>query len=137
MYASQPDITDAHGENGLYAVTDNDGVIDVVKIEKALARASAKINSYIGVRFTLPLPLVPDELKSACVDMAVYYMSDTADVLTEIIENRHNAAMGWIKDVAAGRASLGLPTPSGKASARPVILTGTERLFTREKLRGM
>lgn len=137
MYASRSDITDKYGLDALYAAADADGVIDDGQVTKALQAASDKIDSYLGSRHVLPLPSVPGILNAACIDIAVYEMSNTADTLTENIEARHKYAIAWLKDVAAGRASLGLPSPAGKTSARPVVTTGSAKLFSRRAMRDL
>ena len=137
MYAAKIDITDKYGDDALYPAQDSDGMIDDVKVTKALESATAEIDSYLGVRFTLPLPSIPDLLKEACIDMAVYKMSPTADTLTDEIKDRYKAAKVWLKDISAGRASLGLPSAPGRTSARPVVTTGTKKLFSRSEMRGL
>ena len=137
MYASRSDITDKHGLDALYPARNDDGNIDDTKVTKALVAASAKIDSYIGRRHALPLPTTPDILMAYCVDIAVYEMSNTSDTLTDTIEKRYKDAIMWLNDVSAGRASLGLPSPAGKTSARPVLATGSAKLFSRKNMRGL
>ncbi len=137
MYASRLDITEKYGLDALYPAAGVDGTIDDAKVTKALDAATAKIDSYLGTRHRLPLPSVPDILKTSCIDIAVYEMSNTADTLTETIEKRYKDAIIWLKDVSAGRASLGLPTPPGKVSARPVITTGSAKMFSRKAMRDL
>jgi len=137
MYASRSDITEKYGADALYPAAGSDGTIDDVKVTKSLEAASAKIDSYLGSRHVLPLLAVPDILKTACIDIAVYEMSNTADTLTENIAARYKHAIAWLKDVSAGRASLGLPTPAGKTSARPVVTTGSDKMFSRKNMRDL
>ena len=137
MYASRSDITEKYGASALYPAVDADGGVDDAKVTKALKAASAKVDSYLGRRHVLPLPSTPDILVAYCVDIAVYEMSNTADTLTEIIEKRYKDAVMWLKDISAGRASLGLPAPAGKTSARPVVTTGSPKMFSRKNMRDL
>ncbi len=137
MYATRSDITEKYGADALYPAADADGTIDDAKISKALKAASSVIDSYIGIRHRLPLPQASKRLTDICIDIAVYEMSPGADTLTDEIKSRNKAAIAWLKDVSAGRASLGLPTPAGKTSARPVVTTGSTKLFSRQSMRDL
>lgn len=137
MYATRSDITDKYGRDALYPAQGADGTIDDAKVTKALGAATSIIDSYIGTRHTLPLPTTPDRLKQVCIDIAVYEMSPGADTLTDEIKDRNKASIAWLKDVSAGRASLGLPTAPGRTSARPVVTTGSPKLFSRSNMRDL
>lgn len=137
MYATRSDITEKYGDDALYPAAGPDGTIDDGKITAALEAATAKADSYLGSRHGLPLASVPALLTACCVDIAVYEMTNTADTLTDAIEKRYKDAISWLKDISAGRASLGLPTPAGRKSARPVVTTGTEKLFSRKNMRDL
>jgi len=136
-YAIRSDITEKYGPDALYPAADQDGSIDGAKVTQALNAAASIIDSYIGTRHMLPLPTVPETLKRVCIDIAVYEMSPDADTLTDEITARNKAAIAWLKDVSAGRASLGLASPSGRTSARPVVVTGSEKLFSRNSMRNL
>ncbi|MBL4870542.1 MAG: DUF1320 domain-containing protein [Robiginitomaculum sp.] len=137
MYAAQSDIVKAYGEDILYPSIGDDGLLDDAKVSAAIEKAVAEIDSYLGIRYTLPLPSIPERLVEICIDFAVYKMTNTADALTDDIKARYKDGLSWLKDVGAGRASLGLPTPAGKTSARPVTIKGAGRLFTRDKMRSL
>jgi len=137
MYASRSDITEKYGKDALYPAAGSDGTIDDATVTKALEAATSKINSYLSTRHVLPLPVVPGILKTCCIDIAVYEMSNTADTLTDTIEKRYKDAITWLKDLSAGRAALDLPTPAGKTSARPVVTTGTKKMFSRKNMRDL
>lgn len=137
MYASLQDIITAYGEDALFAVMDDGGVINEPKVVAALEKAAAEIDSYIGDRYPLPLATVPARLRDICVDIATYKFSQTADVLTDEIRQRYDDAVKWLDKVSSGRVSLGLPKAPGQKSAQAVVVTGADRLFTRDKLRGL
>ena len=49
-------------------------------VARALTSASGEIDSYIGVRYSLPLPVskgdaAPELLKQFCVDIAIYRLA--------------------------------------------------------------
>lgn len=137
MYAVPQDIVTAYGEASLMAAMDDNAVVDKAKVVAALGKATAEIDSYIADRYPLPLPSTPDRLRDICVDIATYKMSQTADVLTDEIRQRYEDAVKWLDKVASGRVSLGLPKAAGQKSAKAVVVTGPNRLFTRDKMRGL
>lgn len=67
----------------LVADRDQDGDIDPDVVEDALTSATSEIDSYVGVKHRLPLPIVPDVLVRVCGDIALYRMSSEGGLLTE------------------------------------------------------
>ena len=56
-YASQADIVDLYGQNALVvADRDGDGVADAAAISRAMDLSSGEMDTYIGRRYSLPLP---------------------------------------------------------------------------------
>ncbi|MFB9372419.1 gp436 family protein [Algimonas porphyrae] len=135
MYATREDIVSRFGEDVLIGAADADGLIVDARITAALEAASAEINSYVGVRHTLPLTSVPPILVEHCVVMAIYKLNSGADMGTEDMETRNKQALGWLKDLSNGRATLGLDSKPGQKSPRPVVTTGTPRQFSRHAMR--
>ena len=62
---------------------DGDGVPDEGAVTAALDSASAEIDGYIAVRYTLPLASPPPNLTQPCVDIALYRLASSRDVLTD------------------------------------------------------
>jgi phage gp36-like protein len=75
-------------------------------LEEALADAGSEIDPYLTGRYTLPLSSVPRVLLTHACNMTRYHLF--ADRVTEVVEVRYKAALTFLKDVSAGRASLGL-----------------------------
>lgn len=146
-YASQSDIVEIYGEQSLIvADRDGDGTPDVAAIGRALVSASDEIDSYIAVRYPLPLVAVPGILRQRAVDIAVYRLAQTADVLTEELRKRYEDAIGHLRRIAEGKAVLVLPpVPPGEGeeedpqglhdSPQPIVTAGPPRLFSRERMR--
>jgi len=145
-YAIAQDIVELYGPSALYvADRDNDGAADDGAVTRALSLASDEIDSYVGVRYALPLPAAPGILRQHCVDIAVYRLALSADVLTEEHRRRYDDAIAHLLRIANGKAALVLPvdpdapvdpddTP-GSNSPRPIVADGPPRLFTREAMR--
>ena len=143
-YATIDDITDLYGADALYvADRDQDGVADATAVERALSSASAEIDAHIGVRYALPLADVPEFLKTICVDIAVYRLALSTDVLSDEHRRRYEDALGFLKRVSDGKAALqftsSAPDEDGEPSAgpRPIVSEGPERLFSRAKMRDL
>ena len=135
-YATQQDLVDRFGELELIQLSDREstGSIDATVVGKALADADELVDSYIAARVALPLSTVPPRLARVAGDVARYYLH--ADAPTEQVRAAYKDAVAWLKDIAAGKATLG---DDGVAAAAPADATveflGDDRLFTRTGLR--
>jgi len=142
-YATQADIVTLYSEDALYvADRDGDGVPDAAAITRALTSASGEIDSFLNVRYSVPITAASDLLTQFCVDIALYRLALGRDVLTEEHRKRYEDALAHLKLIAAGKAALVLPVPAGEEEAeqtgpRPIVTGGPEREFTREKMRGL
>ena len=69
-----------------------------------------------------------------CIDLAIYYMAQTWDSMTDLIEKRTQACMAQLEKIADGTIN-----PGGPAVAQPnsTQVCANPRLFTREKLCGI
>ena len=141
-YATQSDIETIYGTDALYAA-EVAGVVDAAKVTRALASASAEIDTYLAVRYALPV--APTEMLAQwAVDIALYRLASTADLMTEELRTRYEDALAALKRIADGKAALVQPAPEGEegedatpSSPRPILGEGPERLFTRDKMRGL
>ncbi len=150
-YATQDDITTLYSEDALYvADRDGDGVADASAIARALTSASGEIDSFLGVRYTLPLPVqegeaAPDLLVQFCVDIAIYRLALARDVLSEEHRRRYEDTIKHLQKIADGKATLNLAGPvdpdtgetTTPSTPRPIVAGGPEREFTRAKMRGL
>ncbi|WP_336800655.1 gp436 family protein [Kaistia sp. MMO-174] len=122
-YSSRADIEQLYGLPFLTTIlpdheddaTDPDQVANAA-IEAAANQAASHIDSYLGVRYALPLGAIPDFLVSVSVDIVVYTLCNTHDRLTDEITKRYERAIAWLRDVAAGKAGLGQTQPSNAES---------------------
>ena len=117
-YASVNDMIVQLGEDEVVSLSDrlNSGVVNDVLVTNALASASSEIDSYLATRHQVPLTVVPSMLKTRCVEIAYYLLCRGARVMNDDVRELYNDAVRWLRDVAAGKASLGLP----KADAETV-----------------
>ncbi len=137
-YATQQNLIDRFGEDELIQLTDRQhlGVIDATVVSRALADADARINGYLAVRYSLPLSApLPTELERLACDVARYALHE--DRVTEIVEKRYQDAIALLRDVASGRAELGLDNTAGKpASSNLSVISATQPVWKRENSGG-
>jgi phage gp36-like protein len=146
-YATQADIVEIYSEDALYvADRDGDGVVDADAVGRALQAASGQIDSFIGVRYALPLSAADDLLKQYCVDIAIYLLASGRNVQSDEHRQRFEDALKHLEKIGAGKANLIVPhdivgadgaASSASAGPRPIVVGGPERQFTREKMQGL
>lgn len=138
-YADLDDATDLYGEDYVLSSVDrdDDGNPDVEALRAALGQASSEMDSYLGVRFTVPIAPVPQLLVRYCVDIAIYQLAPDAGSYTDEKRRRYEDAIRWLQAVAAGKAALPV-TPPTEDTQQPVPeMVSSTRLFTRTKLGGV
>ncbi|BBV67844.1 hypothetical protein STW0522KLE44_42320 [Klebsiella sp. STW0522-44] len=116
--------------------------LDDEKIASAIDDADAEINSFLAKRFQLPLAIesIPRPLNRVAVSIAIYWLSERASQISELIQKRYDDAIRTLKEIANGTRDLGLPTdtPAPETdSGKLIVVSDNERLFTRNKLRGV
>lgn len=120
-YAIMTDIIDLYGEDLLIRIADldKDGQPDEDVVEKALEAADALIDAYLSSAYSLPLPSVPDVLRTLAIDIAVYKLPITRAPRTDEMRKRYEDALAHLKMMAAGKMGIGLPTDPGDGSNNP------------------
>lgn len=82
------------------------GDFDPDAVERAVADAGAEIDAFVGVRYTLPLAVVPPLLERLACDLTRYRLY--AAQPTEEVRRRYEDALGLLREVARGGADLGV-----------------------------
>lgn len=130
IYTDKESMIAMFGEKELIQLTDRDRsfstVVDVV-LDRAMATAESEANSYLGAVYTLPLPSVPDALRSFAGDIARYYLYDEQP--TEQVQKRYDCAISWLRDVAKGLVKLGFPT-SDVAEPTVAVVASRAQVFS-------
>ncbi len=131
MYATLADLTARFGEQEIIQLTDRAnppaGTADQAVADKALADADAEIDVYVGAKYALPLPSVPDVLRRLCCDIARYRLYE--DRATDEVRMRYEDALGLLDRIARGVVSLGIAEPPAPATGG-VAFTAPERVMT-------
>mgnify|MGYP001018410175 CR=1 len=137
-YASQQNLIDRFGEDELIQLTDRASLdaIDATVVARALADADAEINGYLSTRYTLPLSPVPAVLEKLACDIARYQLFENA--VTEIVTERYENAIRFLKDVAAGKVTLGVDGNGDTAAtiSNSVQISSTTPVFRRSESDG-
>lgn len=108
-YATSTDLEEYFGSEYLLIATDRDGddVADANVISAGLTAADEEIDSYLGVRYDLPLAAAPGILTRVACDLAMYHMSIGHTSMTEDKETRYKHRIKWLEKLSKGLVSLG------------------------------
>lgn len=119
---------------------DGDGEADVSVVESALDAATELIDSFVGVKYDLPLSkqTITGILKRTCADIAMYLMSVNSPAMTDEKRTRYDDAIKWLKGLARGEVTLG-PEETSEAADDEVVLSDSNesRLFSRTKMKDL
>jgi phage gp36-like protein len=103
-------------------------------VDEAIHRADAEIDAYLGMRYTLPLSPLPDQVKGLSIDMALYHLYSRRSVAPTVRRQKYEAAVAFLKLVAAGESVLentGDTTSSGDQVVVGSEFSSATRIFTR------
>ncbi|SIS87914.1 gp436 family protein [Neptunomonas antarctica] len=113
MYCSTQDLTDRFGSDELITLTavanafgEFPEQVNQVQVDRAIADASATIDSYLAARYPLPLPQIPPVLNRFACDMARYFLHDRSPL--EEVTARYKEAVRYLEKVAIGAITLGI-----------------------------
>jgi phage gp36-like protein len=138
-YCTQTDIAPKNlTETQLIQLTDDDntGSVDSTKVTEAIEKADAVIDGYCAQRYTVPFTDVPPIIEAISVDIAIYNLySRRVGTMPDIRKNKYENAIKMLKDIEAGRISLGVPAPSENPS-RKGSFQKNDRIFMREDMEG-
>ena len=130
MYASRADLEARFGEAEIANLEVMQSTPNA--IDEALQDAAEEIDSYVAVRYQLPLPSVPSTLKRVACNIARYRLYFQQP--TEEIENRYKAEIDYLKRVADGKAILNILDPQNQVSEeKPVQSPATMPIGTTYK----
>lgn len=142
MYATLADILEQVAEAELMALTDDAGLdaVDQTAVDRAIANGAALIDAHCGDRYAVPFDPVPDLVRMYAVDLAVYnlYSRRSHVPMPKQIEDRQKQALAFLRLVQKGEASVGVPPiSSAGGESNSALIPGNERLFSRDKMRGL
>lgn len=136
-YASLTDFVERVGLERTIELTDEDGTgrIDRARLAAVLADAGATIDSYLARRVAVPVSPVPPALRAAAIALAQAALHRSA--LPEGVKRAADDAARLLRDIADGRVlPAGLAEATAPSSSDAPQLLGSDRLFSRQTLRG-
>ena len=131
-YSTITDIKKLLPEEALIELTDdeNTGAVNDARVTEAIAAADAEIDGYVGGRYGVPLSPVPTAIKRLSVDMAVYHLySRRQEIMPETRQVRYDNCVRFLRDVAAGRVSLGIEPEPDSATDSTIKVSAPDRDF--------
>jgi phage gp36-like protein len=144
-YAAQSDLVPLRLTlDELVQLTDDSktGQVNAAIVSAALEEASGMVDSYCRARYVTPLQ-VGDDVRGKTLDLAVYLLFSRRRnaKMSETIRQRYEDSIGFLKDIAAGRASLDQPASQAvqqSSAAGPQISRRDHRLaFSDRNLEGL
>ncbi|MEL6785121.1 MAG: DUF1320 domain-containing protein [Pseudomonadota bacterium] len=139
-YAARADIENLYTAELVTQLVQRDEDADEdALVGDALTQATSEINSYLSVRYVTPLATPPAFIVRSCIDIAVYILAQSHNLMTEEITERYKRAIAHLKDIAAHKANVAGAALVGEGAANDdgsanVMFEGDDRLFTRRTM---
>ncbi len=142
MYATRQDLEARFGTNevaNLEALQTVTGAL-----EEALQDATEEIDSYVAVRYSLPLPSIPAPLKRVACNIARYRLYFQRP--TEEVDKRYESEVEYLKSLASGKAVLNIQNdqnevidekPKRNPKSIPIGTSYTGGVFSDDQLNKM
>ncbi|MBJ9373346.1 MULTISPECIES: gp436 family protein [Acinetobacter] len=102
MYATEEDLIKRFGNE----VETLKSMLPEGAIAEALQDATEEIDSYVAVKYSLPLPSIPSTLQRIACNIARYRLYFQQP--TDEVENRYKAEIDFLKRIADGKAVLNI-----------------------------
>ena len=141
-YSTLTDVKKLIPEDTLIQLTDDEGagVINEARVTEAIAQADSEIDSYLGIRYSVPLSPVPDVVKKLSVDMAIYNLySRRVEEIPATRAVRYKNSIRLLEGISKGTVSIGekIEPEEAVSGDQPQVSTSeSDRIFTRDKLGG-
>lgn len=131
-YCVQADILEQISEDIVIQLTDDDGIgeIDTSVVTRAIADADAEIDGYCG-KYDLPFSPVPVMIRKISVDLAICNLYARRKGVPEDRQKRYDNGIRFLRDVSAGKVTLGADAPEPNIDGGPEATTKkSDRIFT-------
>ena len=133
-YCTQTDIAKLIPNQELAELTTDSGSTpDATIITEAIAKADAEIDSYLGVKYSVPFTSPSTRVKSLSEDIALYYLYLRRSAVPEARVKSYDDAIAYLKDVAASVAVLPDDGTTTGGSQAPQ-LSSAASIFDRDNL---
>ncbi len=136
VYCTQAEVELRIGREELIALADldEDGTADAATVAEAIQDADGHLNSYLAVKFTVPIAPVPDVLVKRSTSLAIYFLQLRRNSVTEDVQKEFDWIQKWLADLVAGKATLDAAVlPAEAAGAATVWYDVQPRVFGRDE----
>lgn len=135
-YSTPDDLLAMIPQTELAALTTESGdVPDSQVVAEAISRADREIDAACGMRYAVPFSPVPERIKTLSVDLAIYHLYSRRAVAPEVWRQKYQDALTFLKQVAAGQATLaGLGGEPPASDRQATDFKNAKRLFSRDTL---
>lgn len=140
-YCSVQDLIDRCGSLAIVQLSNPDDstaeTVDEAVVNRAILDACGEMDGYIGVRYTLPLTEIPNQLRTLAIDLALYRLGlllRTGGDL-EAIKDRYDDGIRFLRDMVKGLANLGLDQTTEPVN-QVINYSSSPRQFGRDNLGG-
>ncbi|WP_051967848.1 gp436 family protein [Brevibacillus thermoruber] len=147
MYAVASDVESKLSPDILIRLTDDEGTgeINWEIVTKMIQEASAEVDAFLAMRYTLPLSPTPPILSKLTLDITLYNLFSRRGIdessADSVIVTRYNNAIRMLEKIAAGTMEItpptgdaggGIPSPSQSSMSYQT----SPRIFSREQMKG-
>jgi phage gp36-like protein len=121
-YATQADLIARYGEDEIARLStivySAPVAVDAARVATALSDASALMDGYLRKQVSLPIAAPPAELVMVCCKLARHLLASQGEgrAASEAVQREHDAAVKWLRDVAAGLVEIAVPQPAAGAT---------------------
>lgn len=127
-YCSQDDILKFIPQAELAELTAESGEVpDSLVVAEAIGQADGEIDSYLGVKYPVPLASVPAQIKALSVDLAIYRLYARRSVAPPVRRKKYEEGVAFLRQVAAGQVTV----PGIGGEPYTAELDSEPRLFSR------
>jgi phage gp36-like protein len=135
-YCSEDDLLKMIPEEDLTDLTADSGEVpDSLVIADVISKADAEIDSYLGVKYVVPISPPSDQVKALSVDLAIYHLYSRHSIMRPVRQQKYDAAVAFLKQVSVGQAVIMGPEGESATVAHEVTdATSAIRCFTRKTL---
>lgn len=135
-YCSEDDLLKMIPQSELAELTAESGEVpDSLIIAEAISKAEAEIDSYLGVKYVVPLSAPPARVKTLAVDLAIYHLYSRRSVMPPVRQQNYDDAVAFLQQVAAGQIMIVGPQGELPTLTKEVTdSTSAIRVFSRNTL---
>lgn len=130
-YVTQSDMVALFPLSEMVGLTNLDDpaatTVNTNRLDAAIAHAESIIDSYLGVRHSLPLATTPVVLTGYAADITRYVLDSTR--AREDVRQRYEDAIVWLKMLAKGEVVLDLDAGDQPASIALSKYQGPSRVY--------